>query len=365
MPNAAKILIVDADPTSVLQMAKPLRQQGWDIVVASDAVLAQSVVRKENPNVMVLSSHLPGSAVLMLKRIRSSVHTVGMPVIVISKTGGARKEEFIAAGASEYITKPRDTDALCAAIRKHLGGEPAAALAQTPSLAPAEIIASPERMAALAESEVLDSTATSLLDSITRVAASLLRVPTALLSIVDKNRQFFKSQFGLPEPWCSSRQTPLSHSFCQWVVADKHELIVEDARKYPNLQGNLAVQDLGVISYAGIPVFSASGPILGSFCAIDSKARVWEARELAHLRNLARMSESALILERKTLGSAVSVLRSHAMSSVILNATQILRRNDTSSKIAERGTLLEIIEVQAQELTNSLSVGGGVRAASA
>ena len=56
------------------------------------------------------------------------------------------------------------------------------------------------------------------------------------MSLVDRHRQFFKSQVGLPEPTATARETPLTHSFCQWVVADQHELVVPDARVHPLLK---------------------------------------------------------------------------------------------------------------------------------
>ncbi|HYQ27898.1 MAG TPA: hypothetical protein VER04_11790, partial [Polyangiaceae bacterium] len=74
------------------------------------------------------------------------------------------------------------------------------------------------RWAALAESQLLDTPAEEAFDRFTRLAARWLNVPVALISLVDAERQFFKSAVGLPEPWASCRQTPLSYSFCQYGV---------------------------------------------------------------------------------------------------------------------------------------------------
>jgi CheY-like chemotaxis protein len=351
VPNINKILIVDPDPNSVLQLAKPFRQHGWEMTVASDAVQAQSIVRKDKPNAVVLSSHLPGGALLMLKRIRASVHTVHLPVIVVAKSDGAQRAEFISAGANEFIAKSHDTAILCAALKKHLDSETAEAM--VPLQAPASVIASPDRLAALEDSEILDSSPDPFLDRITQIAVKLFDVPVALLSIVDKDRQFFKSQAGLPEPWRSLRQTPLTHSICQWVVAGEEELTVEDTSEYPALEENRAIRDLGVVSYAGVPVFSVKGQVLGSFCVIDSKTRTWMPWELAHLRNLARISEAAILLESKNSASQRS--RFQAMSNIIVNAAQILRREQTLSENPAYIALLEIIEQQAQKVADLLS----------
>lgn len=107
------------------------------------------------------------------------------------------------------------------------------------------------------------------------MARVALDVPVVLVSLVDEDRQFFKTCLGLPEPWSSRRETPLSHSFCQYAVATGRELVVEDAREEPLLASNLAVPDLDVIAYAGVPIRSAEGPILGTFCVIDSTPRRW------------------------------------------------------------------------------------------
>src|SRR6516162_9470764 len=82
-------------------------------------------------------------------------------------------------------------------------------------------VISAERLAALQRTELLDTLPELEFDRVTRLACRLLGTEVALLSLVDTDRQFFKSSCGLPEPWASIRQTPLSHSFCQHVVASE------------------------------------------------------------------------------------------------------------------------------------------------
>ena len=85
------------------------------------------------------------------------------------------------------------------------------------------------RLAAVRRLGLLDGPADPALDRLTRLAARLLRAPVALVSLVDADRQFFASSVGLPEPWATARQTPLTHSFCQHVVATGDVLAVDDA----------------------------------------------------------------------------------------------------------------------------------------
>jgi GAF domain-containing protein len=143
------------------------------------------------------------------------------------------------------------------------------------------------RLAALERTGLLDTLPEAAFDRLTRLATKIIGTPVALLSLVDSDRQFFKSAVGLPEPWMSKRETPLSHSFCKHVVATGCELVVDDAWTHPFLCGNMAVQDLGIVAYAGVPLVTSEGEALGSFCVIDTKPRRWKDRDLEILRELA------------------------------------------------------------------------------
>jgi GAF domain-containing protein len=151
----------------------------------------------------------------------------------------------------------------------------------------ARAVADPGRLAALARTGLLDTPTDERFDSLTRVASRVLKAPVALVSLVDSDRQFFKSCIGLPEPWASKRGTPLSHSFCQHAVAARQPLIVDDARDHPLLRDNLAIRDMGVIAYAGIPLIAADGEALGSLCVIDRKPRRWTQEETSLLAEIA------------------------------------------------------------------------------
>lgn len=145
----------------------------------------------------------------------------------------------------------------------------------------------PRRLAALARSGLLDSPVEEAFDRATRLATRVIDAPIALVSIVDAGRQFFKSAVGLPEPWATQRETPLSHSFCQYVVTSGELLDVSDARQDELLRGNLAIRDLGVIAYLGAPLTDHEGHVLGSFCVIDKRSRQWTDDEHEALRDIA------------------------------------------------------------------------------
>jgi PAS domain S-box-containing protein len=129
-----------------------------------------------------------------------------------------------------------------------------------------------------------------------RLVRRQLGVPVALVTLVSAEEQVFPGALGLPEPWQSTRRTPLSLSFCQHVVRDGEPLVVSDARTDPLVRDNLAIPDLQVIAYAGVPLADAEGAVVGSLCAIDRRPRSWSDEDLAVLTDLAGACSSELQL---------------------------------------------------------------------
>ncbi|MEU9977689.1 SpoIIE family protein phosphatase [Streptomyces sp. NPDC051014] len=152
-----------------------------------------------------------------------------------------------------------------------------------------------ERVAALRETG-LSAAADAGMDRFARLAADLLHAPISLVSLVDADRQFFPGMTGLDDPWASERQTPLTHSLCRHVVADGRPLVVHDARADPRTRQSLAIPELGVIGYAGMPLTDADGHVLGSLCAIDTRPRTWSEHDLSVLEDLAAACSAELRL---------------------------------------------------------------------
>lgn len=156
------------------------------------------------------------------------------------------------------------------------------------------VIGDPQRIAALRATGLLDAPPVEEFDRITRMAAELLGVPLVLVSLIDAEREFFLSRAGSGAP--DVRETPLSHSFCQYVVATEEPLVVADARAVPWLRESAASAHVGVVAYAGFPLHAEDGQPIGTFCAIDEKPREWSERELDVLRDFAAIVQSALDL---------------------------------------------------------------------
>jgi PAS domain S-box-containing protein len=159
-------------------------------------------------------------------------------------------------------------------------------------LEPTEILADPARLAALADTGLPDTDPEEVFDRLTRMAARVLGAPTALLSLVDDRRQFFKSATGLPSELDGVREMPLSHSICVQVVSGGGPLVIANAPADPRVDTNPLVVDLGVRAYAGYPVETRDGQVLGSFCVVDMQPRAWSDAELQSLADLAAIASA-------------------------------------------------------------------------
>src|SRR6266545_1532465 len=156
----------------------------------------------------------------------------------------------------------------------------------------------PARLAALQQSRLLDTPTEPTFDRLTRLAAYALHASAAILSLVDFDRVFFKSSVGLPEPLATQREVPLSRSFCQLVAAAGEPICIADARVRSFLQDDWAVRELGIVAYAGVPVTTPDGYVLGALCVIDRAVRIWTDEEVGLLSDLAAAAQSEIQLRQ-------------------------------------------------------------------
>ncbi len=213
--------------------------------------------------------------------------------------------------------------------------------------APREILGRPARLAALRRAALLDTPAEAAFDRLTRLAATILGAPVALVTLVDADRQFFKSAVGLPEPWASRREMPLSHSFCQHAVASGAPLVIADARDHPLVRDNLAIPELGVVAYAGIPLITADGAVLGSFCVIDQRPRDWTLEEIAILTDLAAVVLTEIELRvaaREAQDRAAEAERERREKLALLHREEAARAEAEAARAEVVATLERITE---------------------
>ena len=137
------------------------------------------------------------------------------------------------------------------------------------------------RLVALRATGLLDSQPEASFDRLTRLAARLTGAPGAAVTLVDADRQFFKSAVGLDPEAMLKRETPLDRSICRHVVASGETLVLADTSQFPACAGH------PIRAYLGAPLVTADGHVLGSFCVFDTNPREWSADDVATLNDLA------------------------------------------------------------------------------
>jgi PAS domain S-box-containing protein len=147
-------------------------------------------------------------------------------------------------------------------------------------------IANSDRIATLRATGLLDSPREESYDRLTRVAAATLRAPMALMTLVDAERQFFKSSFGLPQPWAAGREAPLGSTLCDRVVTSGAPVVLGDVRADPGARQSRAIAEMGIVAYAGVPLRTVEGQVIGAFSGADRAPRRWESSEVSLLEDL-------------------------------------------------------------------------------
>jgi PAS domain S-box-containing protein len=190
------------------------------------------------------------------------------------------------------------------------------------------------RLEALARYEVLDTQAEEAFDTLTRLAARLLGVPMAAVSLIDSDRQWFKSRHGI-----AIAETQRDISFCGHVVGQDSALVVPDAAADERFADNpLVTGEPRIRFYAGFPLRTADGFVLGTMCAMDSCARTPDQADLDELELLARQTVDQLELRRSSRLLAEQELRLRA---VLETATDAIITIDEDGRIEQVNPAVE------------------------
>lgn len=147
-----------------------------------------------------------------------------------------------------------------------------------------------ERLHVLRALAILDTQAEERFDRLTRIATRMFNVPIALVTLVDSNRQWFKSCMGL-----QIKETPRDISFCGHAILGNEAFVIHDASKDPRFFDNpLVTATPHIRFYAGRPIRTTHGFKIGTLCLIDSKPREFQTKDLEDLNDLASMVEHEL-----------------------------------------------------------------------
>jgi len=151
-----------------------------------------------------------------------------------------------------------------------------------------------KRLKVLWQYDVLDTVPEEVFDDLTDLAAHICEAPVALISLVDENRQWFKSRVGT-----SLKETSRDVSFCAHAILNDGLLVISDATKDPRFSDNpLVTGPQKIRFYAGAPLVTPDGHALGTLCVLDKKPRKLRSEQRKALYVLAHHVVSQLELRR-------------------------------------------------------------------
>ncbi|MGJ8592389.1 MAG: sensor histidine kinase [Aquaticitalea sp.] len=198
----------------------------------------------------------------------------------------------------------------------------------------------PQRIQELKSFHILDTLSEKEYDDITTMASIICDAPIALISLVDSDRQWFKSHNGL-----AASETPREFSFCAHAIQIMDEpFIIPDSRIDERFKDNpLVTGDPNIVFYAGIPIVSKNGFGLGTVCIIDDKPRELTERQISALKIL-----SDQVLNLLELHKANMELNVHNTS---LESKLVQRVADNVLEIAKKNRALEKMNKELQSFT--------------
>lgn len=157
-------------------------------------------------------------------------------------------------------------------------------------------ISSDARLRAVYGSGLLDTPSEEPFDRLAALARDLIGVPFVFVTVVDERRSFWKAWVGVDLEPGQATQTPVEESFCQYVVQDAQPLVLDDVRLDPRTRDNPSIVSVGVVAYAGFPVRSPDGQVLGTLCAVDTQPRQWSLMDVRILKTLALAASNEIAL---------------------------------------------------------------------
>ncbi|RVT91100.1 GAF domain-containing protein [Sphingomonas crocodyli] len=274
------MLLIASDPSIAERIGKAVADEPVHLSYAPIAEESVKLARRRVPSLLLAEAATPGLFDLVDKIVRDAGHDV--PLVLIGGEGPP------GGGAVDRLEEPWSVEYARTRIRTWLLR--AEAHWERPPIPEDEA----DRIAALHALDILDTPQEERFDRHTRLAAALFRVPVSLISIVDSDRQWFKSCFG-----ADLTETPREVSFCAHAVAARSMLIVPDTlkdarfRDHPMVQGGPRLR-----FYAGAPIYAPGGQPIGTLCVIDTRPRVMTDEEQSLLRDLAGMIESEMDMAR-------------------------------------------------------------------
>ncbi|HET6519216.1 MAG TPA: MBL fold metallo-hydrolase [Geminicoccaceae bacterium] len=279
------VLLGMADPTAAGSISEALGADGIRVVLAPDGDAALRAFQSEQPSLVILERHLPGVGGLEVCRAIRGAATARaseVPVIVVAD------QEDVAAGAAAGVTDwlVRPFSSVYARTRAR------AWLLRTRCRWVRAPVPEDEerRLGAVHRLGLLDTRPEERFDRLTRLAAALFDVPIALVSLVDRDRQWFKSCQGP-----SAKETSREISFCAHAILGREVMVVPDALLDPRFADNPFVTgEPHIRFYAGYPLVDACGSCVGTLCLVDTRPHQLDEAGIRLLQDLGSLVQREL-----------------------------------------------------------------------
>lgn len=186
------------------------------------------------------------------------------------------------------------------------------------------------RIKTLRSLNVLDTPSEERFDRLTRLAKHMFNVPIAVVSLIDENRQWFKSCKGL-----DISETPRDISFCGHAILDTEIFIVADTKKDPRFSDNpLVLNEPHIRFYAGCPLRHLDGSILGTLCILDTQPKILEKDDLESLKDLAELAEHELMaIQLATIDELTKISNRRGFIKQAEQSLDICARNNIAASL--------------------------------
>jgi phosphoribosyl 1,2-cyclic phosphodiesterase/DNA-binding response OmpR family regulator len=278
------LLLAVTDQSVADTLLEAVRADQIPMVEAHSSEDVLRAIGDEVPSLIILEQGRTAHKALRLcSKIRSLPAASDVPVVIVADTEDRLASQ--ATGVTDWLIRPFSSAYARTKIRAWLLRT--AARWERPPLPPDE----EQRLATLHSLKILDTPVEQRFDRLTRLAARTLQVPVALVSLVDRERQWFKSAHGI-----DVRQTPRDSSFCAHAVAARELLMVPDALADPRFADNPQVNGSNRLRfYAGCPLFVHESCV-GTLCVLDVRPRHLGAEQVALLKDVAALVERELKL---------------------------------------------------------------------
>ena len=213
-------------------------------------------------------------------------------------------------------------------------------------------VADSHRLAAVAATGLLEGEPDESFDQLARLAAAVLGVPWVFLTLVDEHRSFWVSAAGVEREQGSHRygDNAVSDSFCQYVIGADNAVVIDDARLDPRSALNPSIDSMGVVAWAGFPLRSIDGYVVGTFCAVDQVARPWSEQDITLLHALATAATSHLQLR-----AALAVAKDSAreLQAEVERREVLFDRATMLAQLAQEFSAVSTVEQVAQVVTTT------------